>query len=75
MNISDVMIHIAEQLTPAARAELETAMRGIDGVIAPRFNAGRDHLLLVAFNANKTGSRRLLDRVRESGYRARLVAV
>jgi hypothetical protein len=75
MNISDVMIHIAERLSPAARNGLENALRSVDGVIAPRFNPGREHLLLVAFNGDRVRPGALLGRVREAGYSARLVAI
>ncbi len=75
MRIGDVMIHIPESLSTAARASLEDALRGIDGVIAPRFGAGTKHLLLVAFNADKTRPADLLGAVRQSGRQARLVGL
>ncbi|WP_020503076.1 hypothetical protein [Lamprocystis purpurea] len=59
----------------AARASLEDAMRGIDGVIAPRFGAGTEHLLLIAFNADKTRPADLLAAVRQSGHQAQLVGL
>jgi hypothetical protein len=75
MSISDVMIHIQESLSGAARAALATRLRGVDGVIAPRFNPGTEHLLLVAFNPAKTRPGELLAVVREAGRGAKLVGV
>jgi hypothetical protein len=75
MSISDVMIHIQETLDSTAREALETRLRGVEGVIAPRFNPGTEHLLLVAFNPHKTRSAELLGVVRAAGHGANLVGV
>jgi len=73
MNISDVMIHINESLSIEARASLEEEMRRIEGVIAPRFSPGKQHLLIVAFNPERTRSAVLLEKARSAGYTAQLV--
>jgi hypothetical protein len=73
MNISDVMIHINETLNEQARASLEEAMRNIDGVVSPRFNPGKDHLLMIAFNPEKTTTAILLNKARSAGLTAQLV--
>ncbi|MFZ2405729.1 MAG: hypothetical protein WAW41_11370 [Methylobacter sp.] len=73
MNISDVMIHISEKLDAGARSALEARMRDLDGVIAPRFNPGKDHLLVVAFDPDKSRPIALLGAVQAAGYTAQLV--
>jgi len=73
MNISDVMIHIPENLNAGARSALEARMRGLDGVIAPRFNPGKEHLLVVAFDPDKAHPADLLGAVKLAGYTAKLV--
>ena len=73
MNISDVMIHINEKLDIEARSALEARMRNLDGVIAPRFNPGKDHLLVVAFDPDKARPAELLGMVQAAGYAAQLV--
>lgn len=73
MNISDVMIHINESLSAEARATLEEDMRQIEGVVAPRFNPGKDHLLIIAFNPEKTSTAALLSKAKASGYTAQLI--
>jgi hypothetical protein len=75
MSISDVMIHIEKPLDAEARSSLEGALRDIDGVIAPRFSPGREHLLLVAFDPDKTHPADLLAAVRQSGGPAQLVGL
>jgi hypothetical protein len=73
MSISDILIHVNESLTDQQQATLEASMREIDGVVAPRFTPGRQHLMLVAFDPEATSTAELLSRVRSFGYNAQLV--
>jgi hypothetical protein len=75
MNISDVMIHINESLDEEARNALENAMQKVDGVVSPRFNAGKAHLLMIAYDTEKTSTAVLLDKTRAAGYTAQLVGM
>lgn len=75
MNISDVMIHINESLSKEARSSLENEMRKVEGVISPGFNAGKEHLLVIAYNPEKTNTAVLLEKAREAGYTAQLVGM
>ncbi|MDH4133959.1 MAG: BRCT domain-containing protein [Gammaproteobacteria bacterium] len=75
MNISDVMIHIKESLDDSARAELEKEMQKLDGVVSPRFNPGKDHLMVIAYDTEKASSAALLAKVRSAGYTAQLVGM
>ena len=75
MNISDVMIHINESLSKEARSSLENAMRKVEGVVSPCFNAGKEHLLLIAYNTEKTNTAVLLEKARAEGYTAQLVGM
>lgn len=73
MNISDILIHINEDLSDQERKALEESMRQIDGVVAPRFNQEKKHLLLVAFDPAVTSTEALLAKVQALGYNAQLV--
>lgn len=73
MNVADVLIHLDEMLSSPQRAALEDSMRLMEGVIAPRFNPGKEHLLLVAFDPEMTSTAALLARVQSCGYRAQLI--
>jgi hypothetical protein len=75
MNISDVMIHINESLDEEARAALENALQKVEGVVSPRFNAGKAHLLMVAYDTDTTSTAVLLEKTRAEGYRAQLVGM
>ena len=75
MNICDVMIHINESLGKEARSSLENKMRKVEGVVSPGFNEGKEHLLLIAYNSEKTNTTILLEKAREAGYTAQLVGM
>jgi len=75
MNISDVMIHINESLSDEARTALENAMQKVEGVVSPRFNPGKEHLLMIAYDTDKTSTAALLEKTRAAGYGAQLVGM
>lgn len=75
MNISDVMIHINESLSEDARTSLVDAMRKIDGVVSPGFNAGKAHLLVITYNTEKTNTAVMLEKARTAGYTVQLVGM
>ncbi len=75
MNISDVMIHINEPLGEEARHSLENALRKVEGVVSPGFNPGRTHLLVIAYDTEKTSTAALLEKTRAAGYTAQLVGM
>lgn len=73
MNLCDVLVHINETLGAGQRKAPEDEMRALPGVVAPRFNPGQAHLMLVAFDSDKITHTPLLGRVRAHGYKAQLV--
>lgn len=75
MKISDVMIHINESLSMETRSSLETAMRRVEGVVTPRFSAGKEHLLLIAYDTEITNAAILLEKARAAGCTAQLVGM
>jgi len=75
MNISDVMIHINESLSEEARSSLENTLRKVEGVVTPRFNPGKEHLLVIAYDTEKTNTAVLLEKAREAGFTAQLVGM
>jgi hypothetical protein len=73
MHTPDITIHINQTLDAVSQQALETTMREIDGVIAPRFNL--PHMLVVLYNSDKTSPAVLLNAVRSKGYQAQLVGL
>ena len=74
-HISDVMIHINEPLNEEARTTLTDAIRKVDGVVSPGFNAGKNHLLVITYDTEKTSTATLLEKTRAAGYTAQLVGM
>jgi hypothetical protein len=70
MYINDVVLHVDEALDPKARHDLEDEMRAIDGVIAPRFNDAKPHLMIIAYDPDRLRTIDLLNEVRSRGYHA-----
>ncbi len=75
MQISDILIHLDDSTDQAGREILVEHLRGIDSVIAPRFNEEKSHLLLVSYNPEATNSLTLLHAVTDRGYSAQLVGL
>lgn len=73
MNLCDVLVHIDEELSAEQRNALEENMRELPGVVAPRFNPGQEHLMLVAFDCENVTHALLLGRVQAQGYTAQLI--
>ncbi|MBK1718753.1 ATP-binding protein [Thiocystis violacea] len=73
MHVSDIMMHFQDPLEPDQRRAIESEVRALDGVIAPRFNKPR--LCLVAYDPDRTTAAALLGLVRAKGYRANLVGL
>ncbi|MDQ1316079.1 MAG: hypothetical protein QG662_2188 [Pseudomonadota bacterium] len=70
MDIIDVVLHVNETLDPEERYDLEEKMRALDGVIAPRFNDSKPHLMIIAYDPDSIQSGDLLNEVRRQGYHA-----
>jgi hypothetical protein len=75
INLSDVVIHIDENLEASRRQEIEAMLRGIDGVVSVRNPDDRPHLALVEYNPARTSSHTLLQTVTAAGVHAELVGL
>jgi hypothetical protein len=75
IHLADLMIHIDEHLSSTQREAVETALRGIDGVISVKNPDDRPHLTLVAYRPDQTRAADLLARVKAEGVSAELVGL
>ncbi len=73
--LSDVTVHIDEDLDAARRSQVEQALRGLDGVVSVSNPDRTPHLLIVQFNPDKVGSSSLLSAVTSQGVHAELVGL
>lgn len=75
MQLSDVLIHLDQNIHKTEKDNLIEQLRAIEGVIAPRFNNDKEHLLLVSYNSDTTSSLTLLNKVKNKGYQAQLIGL
>lgn len=75
MQLSDVLIHLDQNLNESEKENIIEQLRTVEGVIAPRFNNKREHLLLVSYNSDSISSLTLLNEVKDKGYKAQLVGL
>ena len=73
MQTTDIMIHINEPLDATQRQAIESELREIEGVIAPRFD--QPHLLVILYDSESTNSSTLLNVVKSKGYQAQLIGL
>jgi hypothetical protein len=71
----EVVIHVDESLSDARRAGMLSSLRGRDGVEDARFTPGRNHLLLIDYDANKLRTSDVLGLVRAECVGAELVGI
>lgn len=74
MQLADVLIHINDNIN-VAEEELVEKLRDLEGIIAPRFNKEKEHLLLVSYDSDTISSLTLLNEVKDIGYKAQLVGL
>jgi hypothetical protein len=75
LEMSDVLIHVNETIADVGRFRLEESLRDVEGVVAPRFSAGHDHLMFVAYDSNSTSAAAILGQIHKRGYGAQIVAI
>ncbi|WP_372522120.1 ATP-binding protein [Sulfuricaulis sp.] len=73
--IADVMIHIDEALPRDALMKLEYTVREDECVISASVPAGKEHMMLVAYNPDCTSATDILARVNKQGIHAELVGL
>ncbi len=73
--VADVLVHVTDTLGGSDRETLEEDLRSVPGVIAPRFNRTRDHLLLVAYDPKEVTAHQILAAVQEKVANAHLVGL
>lgn len=71
----EVVIHVDEALTDEQRTALVSNLSGHDGIEHAIFTAGRDHLMLIDYDANKLHSIDVLDYVKKENVNAELIGI
>ncbi len=75
IQLADVTIHIDQDADDATRAQVETALRNLDGVVSVHMPEDKRHLVVVEYNPEKSKATVLLAAVREIVIRAELIGL
>lgn len=73
IHMTDVMLHIDDELNLKEQSILENQMRNQNGVIALGYHDTQPHLMIVEYNQDITTSKELLHVVSDCGLHAELV--
>jgi len=74
IKMTDIMLHIDEDLDKEHQEALETIMRSQEGVIGLGYHENRPHLMIVEYNPDCITDQNLLDCVIQQGLHAEIVA-
>lgn len=75
IQLADVTLHIDENLSKERRADVETSLRGIEGVVSVHNADKTPHLTMVEYNPEKTDSHSILNCVTGRGVHAELIGI
>ncbi|MGA7981887.1 MAG: ATP-binding protein [Chromatiaceae bacterium] len=75
IQLADITVHIDQELGPERRAQIESAVREIEGVVGFHNPSERPHLNVVEYNPDKTNSTAILSAVTRQGVHAELVGL
>jgi len=56
MHVTDMVMHIDNQLGEGSRRNIEKTLTGSEGVVYAHFNERRPHLMLVSYDTDSTSS-------------------
>jgi cell division protein FtsX len=75
IKLVDITIHIDKETDEATRSKIESALRGIDGVVSVHLPQNETHLVVVEYNPDATSSSVLLASVREMAGHAEMIGL
>ena len=73
IHMSDIMLHIDEELNSREQHILEDQMRSQNGVIGLGYHENRPHLMIIEYDKDSTTPQSLLHTVHDYGLHAELI--
>jgi cell division protein FtsX len=70
---SDIVVHINKSLDKQGRELFSNKIQKIAGVVSVTTQDKRPHLILIAYNDNKTKAQEVISNIRKTGAQAQLV--
>ncbi|TNF98568.1 MAG: ATP-binding protein [Gammaproteobacteria bacterium] len=74
-NLTDVLLHIDEDLSTEQRETIEESLRALDGVVSVHNSDKTPHLTIVEYDTAVMDSQKILKRVTNQGAHAELVGL
>ena len=74
-SIADMLIHINENLDHYHQESVSDSVREVDGVFSASIQERKPHLMLVAYNPDRTSSLSIMHQVTHSGMHAQLIGL
>ena len=71
--VSDIVIHVNEDLDETRMRGVECDLCGLEGVIAAKHLPGRNHMLMVTYDHEQTRAINLLTPLKARGLHAQLI--
>ena len=66
ISVADIVVHLHPDTTPDCKADIENALRALEGVVSVHFNEeDHPHAVVVAYNPKVVTSEALLAAIRE----------
>lgn len=75
IQLSDVTVHIDENIDATRRRDIEENVRSLDGVVSFHSRDDRPHLAIVEYNPAKVSSSEILAAVTAGGVHAELIGL
>lgn len=75
IQLADVTIHVDEDLAAGARAEIESRLRDLDGVVSVHNPDAKPHLVVVEYDPDKVASMAFLETIKREGVHAELIGL
>lgn len=75
INLTDLLLHIDEDLSPEQRVTIEESLRALDGVVSVHNPDKTPHLTIVEYNPAAMDSQMILKRVTDQGAHAEIVGL
>ena len=75
IQLTDVTLHIDENLNQEQRGTIEESLRALDGVVSVHNADKTPHLSMVEYDPNVTSSQDILERVTNQGVHAELIGM
>ena len=75
INLSDITLHIDENLSTEQRGTIEESLRALDVVVSVHNSDKAPHLTIVEYDPSTMDSQRILKRVTDQGVHAQLAGL